>query len=115
MLRISPAQSEDVTRRLFRSRVYRFLREQLTPAYRARVGAMDEVLGGWERIAWVDGAAEHDLAVYLCFAWLATFDDEAQRQLRAPEVATRSPETVFAMKSYMVDVGMLDICAFDRG
>lgn len=115
MWRIDKAQSEDLTRRLFRSRVYRFLREELSPAYRARVAPSDEVIAYWERIAWVDDVAEHDLAVYLAFAWLATFDDEAQRRLRAPEVATRSPEAVFAMKSYMVDVGMLDICAFDRG
>lgn len=113
--RIGKAQSDDLTRRLFRSRMYRFLREQLAPAYRVRVGDVAEVIGRWERIPWVDGVPEHDLAVYLAFAWLATLDDEARRRLREPEVATRSPEAVFAMKSYMVDVGMLDICAFDRG
>lgn len=113
MLRIRKAQNDELTKRSFRSKLYRFLSKVLPPEQRARLGGLEETTALWAAVPWIDGALEHDMAVYMIFVWLATFDPEAARRMARPGEALRSPETIFAMKRYMVDAGLFDICAFD--
>jgi hypothetical protein len=98
---------------VFHRKLHRFLRAALTPLYRARLGSLDAVGALWSSVPWAGDATEHDLAVYMTFVWLATFDAEAAQRIAPPSEALKSRETVLAMKSYMADAGMLDICAFD--
>ena len=113
MLRIRAAQNDELLRRTFRARLYRFLSKALSEDHQNRVGSLAEMSSVWEKVPWVEGASEHDVAVYMTFAWLATFDPGAAARLQPPEAALRSDAAVISMKSYMADAGFLDICAFD--
>jgi hypothetical protein len=113
MLRIRKAQNDELAKRTFRLRLYRFLRKVLPPDFRGRVGSLEDVSALWAQVPWIEDAKEHDLAVYLTFVWLATFDPEAARRMVPPGEALRSYDAVFAMKLYMVDAGLFDINAFD--
>lgn len=79
-----------------------------------KVGSLAQMSTIWADVPLSLGANEHDVAVYMTFVWLATFDPEAARRLRPAEEAITSHEEVLAMKSYMADTNLLDMCAFDR-
>jgi hypothetical protein len=113
MLHIRKAQNDELTRRAFRAKLYRFLRRVLPATHQARLGSLADTSALWAAVPWIDGATEHDVAVYMTFVWLSTFDPEAARRMIPPDEARRSREAVLAMKWYMVDAGLFDICAFD--
>jgi hypothetical protein len=115
VLIIAEDQDAELGRRLFRGRLHRFLTGALIGPWRARLGSLAEVASLWAGAPVVEGASEHDLAVYLAFVWFASVDPEAARRLAPARDALGSPGEVLAMKHAMVDAGMLDICAFDRG
>ncbi len=114
MLRIRAAQNEELLKRSFRAKLYRFLVQALPEQHRGRVGGLAEMSSMWAKVPWVGEASEHDLAVYMTFVWLATFDPGAAAQIQPPDAALRSEDAVIAMKTYMADAGYLDFSAFDR-
>lgn len=115
MLIFRKAQNAELLTRMFHAKLYRFLLRNLPPRHRARMGSPDAMASFWSSVPWVEKATEHDLAVYMIFAWVTTFDEEAARRMLPPEEALGTRENVIKMKSYMVDAGMFDIAAFERG
>lgn len=113
MLRIRKAQNEELARRVFRAKLYRFLCKVLPANLRERMGGLAGVSALWSKVEWPPGSSEHDVAVYMTFVWLASFDAEAAKRLLPPTELRHTPGVIFAMKSYMVDAGLFDICAFD--
>lgn len=114
MLHIPKLQYDAMTRRMFYSKLYCFLKRTLPDEHRSRLSNFNEVMAMWMEVPWVEGATEHDLAVYLTFVWLANFDDVVRKKIRPPREALHSCDEVYVMKCYMVDAGMFDICAFDK-